>query len=77
MSRASARVEGIVGFLPMASTITPGHLASVRRGVFLDHAKQREAARAWVQKLSIRPPRLEQLAMNLSGGNQQKIVLAT
>ena len=71
------RVEGIVGFLPMASNITLGHLASVMRGVFLDHAKEREAARAWVKKLSIRPPRLEQLAMNLSGGNQQKIVLAT
>jgi ribose transport system ATP-binding protein len=33
-------------------------------------------ARKWVDKLHIRTPTVEALCLNLSGGNQQKVVLA-
>jgi ribose transport system ATP-binding protein len=46
------------------------------RGLFL-HAKKVEAATdEYVRKLAIKTPSLEQLLRNLSGGNQQKVVLA-
>jgi ribose transport system ATP-binding protein len=38
--------------------------------------KERELARRYVEEFSVKTPSLEQLAMNLSGGNQQKLSLA-
>ncbi len=42
----------------------------------LNKAKEQEAFSGYVDLLSIRIPHQEQLAKNLSGGNQQKVVLA-
>ncbi|MCI8332889.1 MAG: sugar ABC transporter ATP-binding protein [Clostridiales bacterium] len=41
-----------------------------------DKAKEREICREYVKKLSIKTPSMEQTVKNLSGGNQQKVVLA-
>lgn len=46
-----------------------------RRG-FLMHRKERAIGRQYVEKLAIRTPSIHQLTRNLSGGNQQKVVLA-
>ncbi|HEY9593624.1 MAG TPA: sugar ABC transporter ATP-binding protein [Spirochaetia bacterium] len=45
-------------------------------GVFIQSRKIRTVAEGYVQKLNIRTPSLEQLLRNLSGGNQQKVVVA-
>lgn len=42
----------------------------------LDMAKMRENIRAWVQELSIKIPSVDSAAQTLSGGNQQRVVLA-
>jgi ribose transport system ATP-binding protein len=47
-----------------------------QRGLFINARKVREATEDYVQKLNIRTPSLEQLLRNLSGGNQQKVVVA-
>ena len=47
-----------------------------QRGLFIDARKVRQAAEDYIQKLNIRTPSLEQLLRNLSGGNQQKVVVA-
>jgi ribose transport system ATP-binding protein len=44
--------------------------------VFLKPAREREMAQAQVEKLQIRPPRVDALLGSLSGGNQQKVGLA-
>ncbi len=46
------------------------------RGVFLDRRKERREFSGFVESLRIRVSGHEQLVMNLSGGNQQKVVLA-
>ena len=46
------------------------------RGVFLDRRKERREFSSFVESLRIRISGHEQLVMNLSGGNQQKVVLA-
>ncbi|WP_191062507.1 ATP-binding cassette domain-containing protein, partial [Geminicoccus harenae] len=70
------RVEGIVGFLPVVANITLGNLRAVTRGGLIDHAKERTTAETWVKRLAIKTPTIRTLVMNLSGGNQQKVVLA-
>jgi ribose transport system ATP-binding protein len=44
--------------------------------VFLKPARECEIAQAQIEKLGIRPPRVEALLGSLSGGNQQKVALA-
>jgi ribose transport system ATP-binding protein len=47
-----------------------------QRGLFIQARKVREVTEDYIQKLNIRTPSLEQLLRNLSGGNQQKVVIA-
>ena len=46
------------------------------RGMFLDQRTERKEFSDFVESLKIKTSGHEQLAMNLSGGNQQKVVLA-
>ncbi len=48
----------------------------VKFGIFLDQVKERQNATDFIDKLKIKTPSLEQLVRNLSGGNQQKVILA-
>jgi len=45
-------------------------------GMFIHAKKVREITNAYVKKLNIRTPSIDQLLKNLSGGNQQKVVIA-
>lgn len=51
-------------------------LQQMSRGVFLDRHEQDARVQAKVQELAIRPARIGRLVRTLSGGNQQKVVLA-
>jgi ABC-type sugar transport system ATPase subunit len=46
------------------------------RGMFLDQRRERKEFSCLVESLKIKIASQEQLTMNLSGGNQQKVVLA-
>lgn len=46
------------------------------RGVFLDSRKIKKTTAEFVDRLSIRTPSIKQIVRNLSGGNQQKVVIA-
>ena len=70
------RVEGLVLFLPVAANITLADLGSLSRHGLIDARQERRLARSWVEHLSVRTPSIDTLCLNLSGGNQQKVVLA-
>ncbi|MEM7547722.1 MAG: multiple monosaccharide ABC transporter ATP-binding protein [Pseudomonadota bacterium] len=55
---------------------TLAHLAGVSRRGVIDREQEREVAEHYRQTLNIRTPDVMQRVVNLSGGNQQKIVLA-
>lgn len=47
-----------------------------RKNLVVDEKKENDLALEYVDKLRIKTPSIFQLAMNLSGGNQQKVVVA-
>ncbi len=70
------RVEGLVLFLSVAANITLGNLATLTRHGLIDIGRERQLAKDWVERLKVRTPGIDALCLNLSGGNQQKVVLA-
>jgi len=70
------RVEGLVLFLPVAANITLADLSSLTHQGLVDVREERRIAKDWVERLNIRTPGINSLCLNLSGGNQQKVVLA-
>jgi ribose transport system ATP-binding protein len=70
------RTEGLVLFLSVAANITLASLAELERAGLIDIGAERRVARGWVERLRIRTPGIQTLCLNLSGGNQQKVVLA-
>ncbi len=51
-------------------------LPYISRGTVIDKRKDRENAETFIKRLRIKTPGMNQLVKNLSGGNQQKVVLA-
>ena len=47
-----------------------------QHGLFVQAKKVRQVTQEYIDKLNIRTPSIEQLLRNLSGGNQQKVVVA-
>ncbi|MFE5409367.1 sugar ABC transporter ATP-binding protein [Microbacterium sp. NPDC056569] len=75
-SSENRRTEGIISDLSVLENITLALQAD--RGMLrrIPPARQRELAASWVEALDIRPPDLDRPAGTLSGGNQQKVLLA-
>ncbi len=75
-SSENRRTEGIIGELSVGDNITLALQA--QQGILrrIGGARQRELAQSWVEALDIRPPDLDRPAGTLSGGNQQKVLLA-
>ena len=46
-------------------------------GIIVDKKKEKELAKKYIQLLGVKTPSMNQLVANLSGGNQQKVVVAT
>ena len=64
--------------LPQAISVNTSlaNLGSVSRAGMLDHAAESSVAQEYVKKLRIRSGSVAQAAGELSGGNQQKVVIA-
>jgi ribose transport system ATP-binding protein len=67
--------SGLVLDLPIRENITLADLAHHSRLWLVDKRSETKTARAEVASLSIKAPSVETLAVTLSGGNQQKVVL--
>ena len=70
------RVEGLVMFLSIAENITLADLKSVMRYGAIDYRKERALAVEWIRRLRIKATGPDVACRKLSGGNQQKVVLA-
>jgi ribose transport system ATP-binding protein len=71
------KAQGLVLGMSVRENITLAHLAEfVNRDLLLDRYKETKIAEEMIKELAIRTPSTEQLVRNLSGGTQQKVVLA-
>ena len=73
---AERRAEGIIAGLSVKENMTLAHPEVVSRGPILDPGKEAGIVRQWIERLNIKTPSPDATAGNLSGGNQQKVVVA-
>ena len=67
---------GIVVAKTIAENSTMASLENFMKGAFIDKKKENEVAQQYVETLKTKTPGVDQLVVNLSGGNQQKVVIA-
>ena len=67
---------GLVLSYDLVRNITITNLSRVKNGPFLSPRKEQAIASEYAKKLGVKTPSMKQIAVNLSGGNQQKMVFA-
>ncbi len=68
--------QGLISAMTVGQNISLTRLWKLMRGPFLDPDAEDALARQYIDTLRIRTPSSRQITRNLSGGNQQKVVLA-
>jgi len=68
--------QGLVLLGAIRENVSLTSLPSLSRAGVVDRARERTEVERWSQALSIKTPSLENAVRQLSGGNQQKVVLA-
>lgn len=67
---------GIVVQKTVAENSTMACLQNYVSGLFINKKAEKQVAQEYVESLATKTPSVEQLVVNLSGGNQQKVVIA-
>jgi ABC-type sugar transport system ATPase subunit len=67
--------QGLVLLRSIRDNITAPVLGKVRKGLFLDKKAEDELAGDAIKKYSIKTPSPDKIVLELSGGNQQKVIL--
>jgi rhamnose transport system ATP-binding protein len=70
------QAQGLILDLSIGKNITLPQVAALASGPFLDRRAEDEVTRSYGARMEIRAAGWEENAKNLSGGNQQKVVLA-
>jgi ribose transport system ATP-binding protein len=73
---AERKVEGLVAPFSVAENMTLAALPKYVSAGIIRFSDERAVAKSWVDKLSIKTPSVNTMVGSLSGGNQQKVVLA-
>ncbi len=68
--------QGLVLGMTVRENTTLANLASLVKFMFVNRSREREVTQGYIAELRIKTPSIEQVVQNLSGGNQQKVVLA-
>lgn len=68
--------QGLIISLPIRNNIDLPSLKRISKGIVINEKEDIELADKGIQALSIKTPSRDQVVINLSGGNQQKVVVA-
>ena len=72
----SRREEALFSLMSTRFNLTIEVLNQFIRGVHVNEEKERSICASYIQRLKVKVPGQEALVQNLSGGNQQKVVIA-
>ena len=70
------KVEGLALHMGVKENITLANIDDLGKGFLLKRNIESTKAKKWVEEMGIKTPTIEQEVNSLSGGNQQKVVLA-
>ena len=70
------RRYGVVVQKSVTENTTLATMEEFTNGIFINKAKEKKVTEKYVQELATKTPTTDQLVVNLSGGNQQKVVIA-
>ncbi len=70
------KVEGLMLPMSVRDNLTLASLPQMRSGLGIDGRKEADAVKAMIERLQIKAPNADDPVATLSGGNQQKVVLA-
>lgn len=70
------KAKGVLLTLSIRNNINMPIYPRISRGSVIDTKKENAIAEKYKEEISIKTPTLDQLVKNLSGGNQQKVILA-
>ena len=70
------RRYGVVVQKSVNENTTLATMEEFTNGIFINKAKEKEVSERYVKELATKTPSGDQLVVNLSGGNQQKVVIA-
>lgn len=70
------KLQGLILIMAVRENTTLASLNKISRFSVMNGKKERDVSASYVDKLSIKTPGIEQKVNNLSGGNQQKVVIA-
>src|SRR5207248_7496246 len=71
------KVEGLIPLMSVADNLMLSHWPAVARSGVISRAQQTGRAREWIERLGVRlKSGVRQPIATLSGGNQQKVMLA-
>ncbi len=73
---ADRKRTGLCLNLPVARNLTLANLRALVKGLWVNRRREIGAARQYIEKLHIRPPDPLKTIGRMSGGNQQKVLLA-
>lgn len=68
--------QGVILFNTVKFNTSLSAMSKLTKFGFISNKRNREMAEKYRQALSIKVPHIDQMVVNLSGGNQQKVVLA-
>jgi ribose transport system ATP-binding protein len=70
------KLEGLVFQMSVAASISLASLRQTERFGFLNTGLENRLAQNYVERLKIKTPSVQEIVENLSGGNQQKVIIA-
>jgi ABC-type sugar transport system ATPase subunit len=70
------KAEGLALIMGVKENITLANIRELGESFLINRKKEKQKAEKWVDEVGIRTPSVDQEVNSLSGGNQQKVVLA-
>lgn len=70
------KTTGLILGMCVRENMTISYLQRLCKGLFVDDKRERDEVDTFIDRFSIKTPHQNQIIKNLSGGNQQKVVIA-